>query len=190
MKWKGLYNNVLAGMAQDGKSFFYVNPLEVVPEACEKNRNLRHVKPERQKWFSCACCPPNIVRLISSLGQYIYTNDDENIFVHLYIGSEAELKLSNKIVKIRQTTNYPWDGNIKVEVKTEYQKELAIFLRKPGWCSNYTLKINNVVAEHEINNGYICIKKAWRENDIIELSLEMTIEFIQANPKVRHDAEN
>ena len=82
-----LYNTTLAGMALDGKSFFYVNPLEVVPEACHRDERKAHVKPVRQKWFGCACCPPNIARIVEDVQQYAYTigDDSSTLYVHLYI---------------------------------------------------------------------------------------------------------
>lgn len=85
---RALYNGILSGMALDGKSFFYVNPLEVNPEACKKDERKFHVKPVRQKWFGCACCPPNLARLVSSLASYAYTETEDTLFIHLYVGSE------------------------------------------------------------------------------------------------------
>lgn len=83
---RALYNGILSGMALDGKSFFYVNPLESFPEACHKDARKYHVKPVRQKWFGCACCPPNIARLVSSIGSYAYTETDDTLYIHLYLG--------------------------------------------------------------------------------------------------------
>ncbi len=93
-----LYNTVLAGMALDGKSFFYVNPLEAVPEACRRDSRLSHVKPVRQKWFGCACCPPNLARLISSLGAYAYTENEDTLWFHLYLGGRVtkEVRLGQR----------------------------------------------------------------------------------------------
>lgn len=85
---RALCNGILSGMALDGKSFFYVNPLEVCPEACKKDERKFHVKPVRQKWFGCACCPPNLARLLSSIASYAYTETANTLFVHLYVGSE------------------------------------------------------------------------------------------------------
>ena len=79
---RALYNGILSGMALDGKSFFYVNPLESLPEACHKDERKFHVKPVRQKWFGCACCPPNIARLLSSIASYAYTEAEDSLYVH------------------------------------------------------------------------------------------------------------
>ena len=103
-------NGVLSGMALDGKSFFYVNPLEVLPEACHKDERKFHVKPVRQKWFGCACCPPNLARLLSSIGSYAYTENEDTLFLHLYMGSTLEKKIGEKTADIRVESNFPWRG--------------------------------------------------------------------------------
>lgn len=127
---RALYNTVLSGMAEDGKSFFYVNPLEVLPEASQKDSRKRHIKPIRQKWFSCACCPPNLARLICSLNEYIYTVNDNTIFINLFIGSDAKTDFGN-------VTLIGNDGKYKVKI-TEFKKPFRVAVRIPQWCnSNY-----------------------------------------------------
>ncbi len=111
---QALYNTVLAGMALDGKSFFYVNPLEVLPEACRRDERKRHVKPVRQKWFGCACCPPNIARTVSSLGAYIYTQNKNTLYTHLYVGSDIWVDLGGKRANIVMDSEFPWEGRVKV----------------------------------------------------------------------------
>ncbi len=185
---RALYNNVLAGMAQDGKSFFYVNPLEVLPEACEKNFTYKHVKPVRQKWFSCACCPPNVARLLSSLGQYIYTIKENTVYTHLYIGSEADIKVGGAGLTLKQKTNYPWDGKITLAISAEESKAVTIALRIPGWCRKYDLSMNGVKIEAETVDGYVELNRIWDSGDIVELNLDMPVELIGANPAVRANA--
>ena len=109
-----LYNTVLAGMALDGKSFFYVNPLEVLPEACEKDERKQHVKSMRQKWFGCACCPPNIARMVSSLGAYAYTASETTLYTHLYMGSELNFEWDGHGMNMQVETDFPWDGHVKI----------------------------------------------------------------------------
>lgn len=111
---QALYNTVLAGMALDGKSFFYVNPLEVQPEACARDERKRHVKSTRQKWFGCACCPPNIARLVSSLGAYAYTGNETTLYTHLYIGSDLDFVLNGHSMNMQVETEFPWDGDVKI----------------------------------------------------------------------------
>ncbi|MCD8131707.1 MAG: glycoside hydrolase family 127 protein [Lachnospiraceae bacterium] len=115
---RALYNTVLAGMALDGKSFFYVNPLEVVPGACHKDSRLSHVQPVRQKWFGCACCPPNIARIVSSLGAYVYTLSEETrtLYTHLYVGSELTVPSGGEEMRLTTETDMPWGGHFHVDV--------------------------------------------------------------------------
>jgi len=187
---RALYNNILSGMALDGKSFFYVNPLEVHPEACEKNPTKEHIKPVRQKWYSCSCCPPNIARLLMSLGQYIYTASKNTIYTHLYIGGKAEFDLDGTSVTLTQETNYPWDGNVRLKATDFGEKEFTLALRIPAWCRNYKLALNGKVLESgvDILKGYAKISRIWNDGDTVELSMDMPAELIQANPKVRADA--
>lgn len=187
---RALYNIVLASMSRDGRRFFYVNPLEVWPEACEKNPDRHHVKPVRQKWFGCACCPPNIARLLASLGQYVYSSNEEIVYVHLYIGGEAEVDMGGEKLRLRQENMYPRDGNIKLTVASSVSKELTLALRIPGWCRGWSLRINGKEAGSQCSlvNGYVHIMRSWNEGDTVELNLEMPVEVLQANPKVRADA--
>ena len=113
-----LYNTTLAGMALDGKSFFYVNPLEVVPEACHRDERKAHVKPVRQKWFGCACCPPNIARIVEDVQQYAYTigDDSSTLYVHLYMGGGVHARLSGVDVRLDVMSDMPWSGKGSVAV--------------------------------------------------------------------------
>lgn len=184
-----LYNTIIGGMAQDGKSFFYVNPLEVSPEACEKNPTKHHVKPIRQKWFTCACCPPNITRTLTSLGQYIYTVNEETIYTNLYIGGEASINLGENEIKLIQETDYPWKEEIKIKVLAKEEVKFTLALRIPGWCPEAKIKVNNkVINIEEIKfNGYVMLNREWKDSDEIVLILKMPILRMKANPLVRAD---
>ena len=111
---RALYNTVLAGIALDGKSFFYVNPLEVWPPACMEGTSKKHVKPVRQKWFGVACCPPNIARTLASLGQYIYGVDPEQnqVFVNLFVSNETKVRLRDGELTLKLSTASP--GKIRL----------------------------------------------------------------------------
>jgi DUF1680 family protein len=187
---RALYNSVLSGLARDGKSFFYVNPMEVWPEASEKNPGKRHIKPVRQKWYGCACCPPNIARLLSSLGGYIYTVEDNTVYTHLYIGGELKTEICGMPVSLIQETEYPWDGSITIKVNGASETEFTLALRMPGWCPKASLKINGEECSigYRLRDGYIYIKRTWNNGDIVELNLEMEPQLIQAHPSVRADA--
>ena len=184
---RALYNGVLGGISWDGKKYFYVNPLEVFPEAVAKRYDLQHVKPERQQWFGCACCPPNIARLITSLGQYIYSLDRSCLYVHLFIGSQTRAVINDQPVTLSQETNYPWDGKVTVTLDIPNPAEFALAIRIPSWCASYQSTINDQLIGAELNKGYLKLERVWRRGDRIELNLEMPVGLIRAHPKVRED---
>ncbi|GAA0791942.1 glycoside hydrolase family 127 protein [Faecalicatena orotica] len=183
-----LYNVILGSMSRDGKHFFYVNPLEVWPEANEKNPDRRHVKPVRQTWFGCACCPPNIARLLTSLGQYIYSYGRDTLFVHLYIAGEAGVKTDSGEYKIRQEGNYPWEEEIKITVHSVPDCACQIALRIPGWCESFEIQSDGKTVAYRMEKGYAYLEKAVAKGGEIRLFLSMPAKLIQANPKVRADA--
>jgi len=187
-----LYNGILSGISLDGKSYFYVNPLEVWPEACGIREDLRSVTTRRLPWFGCACCPPNIARLIASLGQYIYSyrSNDREWYVHLYVGGQAEQTIGDRSVRLTQQTNYPWDGHIQIKVETEGAAEFTIALRVPGWCKGAVLKVNGegVDVSSHLHKGYVKLSRTWVNGDEIEMELPMVVEKVRSHPKVRANA--
>lgn len=185
---QALYNGVISGMQLDGKKFFYVNPLEVVPKACEKDHNKRHVKPERQKWFGCACCPPNIIRLLTSLQDYVWSVDGDDVYAHLYAGGTAALELGNAPVTLDVKTDYPWDGRVNIAVRSPKPVEFALHLRVPGWCRSYAVRVNGEPLDATPVDGYLCLRRAWQPGDQVTLELAMPPRLIRANPRVREDA--
>ena len=184
---RALYNGILSGMALDGKSFFYVNPLEVLPEASHKDERKFHVKPVRQKWFGCACCPPNLARLVSSIGSYAYTEKEDTLFVHLYMGSELTKKVGDKDANVAITSELPWDGNVEIAVEAK-DTDFVLALRIPDWCGgNYTV---DGIEKDEMSekDGYLYVKKAWGEKDVLKLHFSMSLLLMEADEKVREDA--
>lgn len=186
---RALYNTILAGMALDGRHFFYVNPLEVWPEACEKNPARHHVKASRQKWFGVACCPPNIARLLSSLGQYIYSQTEDEIFIHLYIGNRATFEIHGEKVQIIQETNYPWDGRVGLSVTAAGPCEMTLTFRIPGWCRQATLKVNGKETEYATPKpgGYFTLRRTWNPGDHMELDFPMPVTLMRSHSNVRAD---
>ena len=128
---RALYNTVLAGMAEDGRHFFYVNPLEVLPEASRRDSRKRHIKPVRQKWFGCACCPPNLARLLASLGEYGITANDSTVYVHQYFGSTSHTDIAD----LQINSDYLATGTVTLAVSP--QKAITLALRIPQWCRDY-----------------------------------------------------
>ncbi|MFV0401987.1 MAG: glycoside hydrolase family 127 protein [Oscillospiraceae bacterium] len=182
-----LYNTVIAGMARDGKHFFYVNPLEVWPEASEKAPIRHHVKPRRPGWYACACCPPNVARLLASLGKYIYTQDDDTVYTHLYVGGEADFQLKDGAVTVAAETNYPWDGKVTFTVKKADGKANLAF-RMPGWCAAPSVSVNDTLVEAKAEKGYLYLQEQWKAGDVITLDFPMEVRVMAANPLVKADA--
>lgn len=176
---QALYNGALPGLAMDGKTFFYENPLESTG------------KHHRWKWHSCPCCPPNIARLVASIGSYMYAVSDSEIAVHLYGESTARASLANgATVELKQATNYPWDGAICFTVGTNKPAGFALSLRIPEWAEGAALKLNGKpldIAAVEID-GYARIEREWADGDRVDLDLPLALRPQYANPKVRQDA--
>lgn len=184
---RALYNVIIASMSRDGKHFFYVNPLEVWPEASEKSPIREHVKAVRQKWFGCACCPPNLARLLTSLGRYIYTYNKDTVYVHQFISSEAEFKVSGSLIQVKQYSDYPWEGNIRLQLNMEKDCAFGLAVRIPGWCSDFTLKADGKEVEADLADGYVRLNRQFHNGSEITLKLAMPAMLMQANKKVRAD---
>ncbi len=171
---RALYNGTISGVSLDGARFFYENPLA--------SRGDHH----RQDWFDCACCPPNIARLIASVAGYFYSTsgDGDGIWAHLYASGRAEV--NDWGVVIEQHTDYPWDGRVEFALKLERPRSFALYLRIPGWCDRYTLRVNrSIVPDPRPRNGYIAVEREWRSGDKVILDLDMPVRLIRANPNVR-----
>lgn len=184
---RALYNGVISGMSLDGTKFFYVNPLEVVPEASQKDFNKMHVKVERQKWFGCACCPPNVARLLASIGGYAYEVSEDSIYMNLFLGGDMEAVLDGKENRFHVETHYPWDGEVTVQVENAQDSEFLLALRIPGWCRNWSLQVNGQDQEAAVEKGYACLKRTFQNGDQIRLQLSMPVTLVEANPRVRED---
>ena len=181
---RALYNTCLAGMSLDQKTFFYVNPLSVWPEAGKKDPNKSQVLPVRPKWFGCACCPPNLARLLSSLPQYAYASTDDSVLIHLYMQSSVTLDVGEQQIDIAVTTEYPNDGLVKIAAGAG---DYTLKLRLPGWCRTWAVKLNGTFVQPTVENGYILLEKG-HDTAEIELMLQMVPRRVYANAHVRADA--
>jgi DUF1680 family protein len=172
-----LYNNALSGLALDGEHFFYDNPLA--------SRGGHH----RWQWHRCPCCPPNIGRLVASVGQYVYSAGPREIAVHLYVQGSATIALDEATLTLTQTSRYPWDGAVTIRIDGDRSVDFTLALRIPGWCRGAKLAVNgsaiDLVAATE--RGYARISRRWQPGDQVSLLLEMPPERIYANPEVRAD---
>ncbi len=172
---RALYNGALAGIALDGKNFYYVNPLE--------SDGTHHRRP----WYACACCPPNIARLIASLGGYLYAQTESDLWVNLYVESRAKLSLAGREAVLQVRTNYPWDGTIEVQVVEGAPLEFGLHLRIPDWCAQPRLTLNGKPLPLEIQKGYAVVRRLWQPEDRLALELPMTPLFMEAHPRVEAD---
>ena len=187
---RALYNTVLAGIALDGKSFFYVNPLEVWPPACMEGTSKKHVKPIRQKWFGVACCPPNIARTLASLGQYVYSQRPEKreLYVNLFVSNETELDWNEDKISVKLQTEFPWVNTYSLEVKNVPAGGMNLMLRVPDYAQDYQVKADGKLYEEnkEPEKGY---RRVHVEKDTkIEVSFAAPAKFVYANPQVRADS--
>jgi DUF1680 family protein len=173
-----LYNGALSGLALDGEHFFYDNPL------------ASRGGHRRWTWHRCPCCPPNIGRLIASLGQYVYSTGHEEAAVHLYIAGRAQLNVGGVDVALQQTTEYPWDGTVAIRVEPQRAVDFALRLRVPAWCRSAHLQINGapVDLDARMDRGYAHIRRRWQPGDAVKLSLAMPAERVYAHPEVTADA--
>ncbi len=172
-----LFNGALVGVSLKGDRYFYDNPLEVDGEH------------ERWSWNPCPCCPPMFLKLMSGLPGYIYAQEPGAVYVNQFISSHATLTINNTHVNLRQTTRYPWDGRIKLSVEPGQAADFTIYIRWPGWCARAPrLTVNGRAVENpEAIHGYARLQRTWRTGDVVELSLPMTAQCFQANPKVESD---
>lgn len=188
-----LYNGLISGVALDGGSFFYPNPLESMGQH------------QRQPWFGCACCPSNIARFIPSLPGYVYAVKGDDVYVNLYMSNTADLDVKGKDVVLSQQTSYPWNGDISVTVDKNKAGDFAMKLRIPGWVKNkpvpsdlysysdgirlgYSVKVNGQPADGTLSSdGYYTINRKWKKGDVVELHLDMEPRIVQANSKVEAD---
>jgi uncharacterized protein len=174
---QALYNGVLSGVSLKGDLFFYENPLA--------SQGSHH----RQPWFDCACCPPNLARLLASLGGYIYSSNANEVVVHQYIQGKGKFSLLHGTLNIHQETQYPWDGIINLRLEMDLPQPFKLMLRLPGWCRNGHIFVNNenVPLQGLVQKGYIGLERTWNTGDQIRLELEMPVERIYAFPEVSQD---
>lgn len=187
---QALYNTVLGGVSHDGDKYFYANYLTVYPDRFKYASTAITDKsyPVRQPWFNVACCPPNVARLIGSIGQYMYSVNDEAIYVHLYSNNETNTKLGDSNVRIKQETNYPWQGTVRLTISVDKPSEFQVALRHPYWSPNAQVKLNGTIVEAHKHKGYLFINREWNNGDVIELTLDMPVMRVESHPSVRANA--
>ena len=176
---KAFYNTVLAGMQEDGKRFFYVNPLEVIPGIAGVAITHKHDLPQRPTWYACACCPPNVCRLISSFGKYAYGENENTVYCHLYAAGTMNFENG---AKIKCKTEYPYKFNIEYSVvSTPDNFKLAV--RIPSWSKEWKVKKNeNKIEKVELESGYIYIPIS--KDDVINIELDSNPYIVYPSAKI------
>lgn len=196
-----LYNGVISGMSMDGGRFFYPNPLSSDGKYAFNADN----NTTRQPWFGCACCPSNICRFIPSVPGYLFGVKDNNIFVNLFAANVSTIKVNGKDVILEETTEYPWNGDIKITVKKSNAKNANLLIRIPGWARNqvvpsdlyqfadketpsYSVTVNGKAVEADLsaNKGYLPVKNI-RKGDVVRIHFDMPVRTVIANQKVADD---
>ena len=196
-----LYNGVISGMSMDGGRFFYPNPLSSDGKYAFNADN----NTTRQPWFGCACCPSNLCRFIPSVPGYLYGVKDNNIFVNLFAANVSTIKVNGKDVILEETTEYPWDGDIKITVKKSNAKNANLLIRIPGWARNqvvpsdlyqfadketpsYSVTVNGKAVEADLsaNKGYLPVKNI-RKGDVVRIHFDLPVRTVIANQKVADD---
>jgi uncharacterized protein len=172
---RALYNGALSGLSRDGRHYFYANPLE------------SNGAPTRWDWHTCPCCTMNVARLIGSVGGYFCSSGEDEIALHLYGGISTSVALKTGKVSLRETSNYPWSGDISVEITPETPAEFTLNLRIPDWCRGASLKVNGEPISVNPVKGYQRVKRLWASGDVVELDLPMPAERIYSHPSVTMD---
>jgi len=187
-----LYNAFLAGVALGGDAFFYDNPLASDGKVC------------RSPWFECSCCPSNVVRFLPSLPGYIYAHRDADLFVNLFIGSRATVKMPGGAMQVVMETEYPWSEHVRIRLEQEKESLVRLRLRIPGWAADRAIpeglysfrdlsteepviRVNGQVVEPPIEDGYATIARTWKSGDTVDLDLPMPLHMLVAKPEVADD---
>ncbi|HHY50052.1 MAG TPA: glycoside hydrolase family 127 protein [Alphaproteobacteria bacterium] len=171
-----LFNGALSGLSRDGTHYFYANPLE------------SDGTPTRWEWHTCPCCTMNVSRLVASVGGYFVSTAPAGIALHLYGGIATTVHTAGTTVELRETSNYPWSGDIRITVDPETPARFDLKLRIPGWCKGARLAVNGETVPVVPERGYVTIDRTWQRGDTVTLDLPMPPVRVYANPGVLMDA--
>lgn len=178
-----LYNAFLAGVSLDGDRYFYSNPLQIRTGA--HTMAPRSASHGRQPWYETACCPPNVMRTLSSLGHYLATKDEEGVQIHQYTSSEVETSLGTESVRLGVETNYPWDGEVELSILRSGSAPWTLSLRIPSWAGRVVLAVNGVEADKPVHAGrYVRLHRQWEEGDTVRLHIPMQLRATVADHRI------
>ena len=156
---RALYNGALAGISLAGDRFFYENPLESAGDH------------HRQAWFDCACCPPNIARLIASLGAYVVGRTEDALAIQIPCACRVETAFGGTPVRVTVESEFPWSGEVRVTVDASAPVSFELAIRIPGWCGDVETEFDGVEAEYR--DGYVIFATTWSGRQTLRLDFEM-----------------
>ena len=201
-----LYNGLLSGVGLDGKSFFYTNAMQVM-----EGKSFPDLEPERAGWFTCSCCPTNIVRFLPSVPGYVYAVKGKDLYVNLYISGKAKIEIgavgsaaASGVIGLEQQSNYPWQGDVRFGVSVGRPTGFRLLLRVPGWArgeampgglyafsdlsaEKVVIKVNGQIVDPPMQNGYAVVERTWKKGDSVELVLPMNVHRVEACDSVKED---
>ena len=189
------YNGFISGVSESGDRFFYPNPL-VYDGQAKNNAGCAGRAP----WFGCACCPPNLMRTLASLTGYFYAVRDRSLYVNIYAQSEGKAEIGGTEVSLKQTTNYPWSGAVKIAVSPAKPTAFALRLRIPGWAqghpvptdlysyepgeAKWSARVNGQEVTGTLEQGYLTIDRQWQTSDIVDVDFSMSVRLVHGNEKI------
>lgn len=181
------YNSALVGISNDGKHYFYANPLRYNrgQREYQDNRDCTE-SANREPYIECFCCPPNLVRTIAKLSCWAYSLSENGVAVNLFGGNILETKLvDGSPTRLRQESGYPWDGDIKITVEECKDAPFDIAIRIPDWADDCKLLVNGKNAGIETQTGtFATITQSWKAGDTIELKLPMDVTLMKGHPLI------
>lgn len=181
---RALFNNVLAGLSSDGRAFFYANYLGSVPGT--HRFTGRQMPPERQPWYTTACCPTNLCRFFPALGQYVASASPDALHLHQFVNGRLDAEIGGVPVRLEVQGGYPWDGRVRLVLTVERTAEFALAVRLPGWCRSATAAVDGGAHEplEAAPDGYAKFRRKWEGTSNIALDFAMPVERVEAHPGV------
>jgi DUF1680 family protein len=176
-----LYNAFLAGLSLDGQRYIYANPLQVREGHVIRGDDGDY---ERRPWFHCACCPPNVMRLIASLQHYVALGGDHRLALHQYLPGEYTVDLGSSEAAVAVTSEYPWNGTVTVRVIESPSDDWTLQLRVPEWSASVDVTVNGESIDATSRDGWLDVQRAWSTGDQVVLELDLAPRFTVADPRV------
>lgn len=182
-----LYNTVLAGISLSGDRYFYVNPLEIWPDNCLPATSMKHIKPERQRWFSVACCPTNVARTLASLGQYIYAQSQDTIYINLFISSSFATDVAGVHAELTMESDLMQNGDISVVYKIDKDAAFSLAVRIPDYANTPAFFLDGAAIEPQMENGYAIICSNAGGEHTLDIQLHVTPRWVMADSRIREN---